>query len=81
MSNPLPSNVHVSKHPCVRAKISQLRSRSTNAKETKALVHEIGLMAGAEALAHGLQTIETGTVSLLHLLHASLNGSLLCRTT
>ena len=57
-------NVHVSTHPCVKAKLSQLRSHTTNARETKALVHEITLMIGTEALASCLTTVETGTVSL-----------------
>ncbi|KAK4546255.1 hypothetical protein LTR36_001932 [Oleoguttula mirabilis] len=61
MATKLPSNVHVSTHPCVRAKLSQLRSSSTNAKETKALVHEIATMIGCEALAHSLSTVQTGT--------------------
>lgn len=60
----LPLNVHVSIHPCVRAKLSQLRSKETNARETKALVHEIALMVGCEALAACLENVPTGTVSL-----------------
>ncbi|TDZ18979.1 Uracil phosphoribosyltransferase [Colletotrichum orbiculare MAFF 240422] len=51
----LPSNVHVSQHPCLRAKLSQLRSQSTKAKEVKALVHEIGLIIACEALAASTQ--------------------------
>ncbi|WYZ39904.1 hypothetical protein EsH8_IV_000245 [Colletotrichum jinshuiense] len=47
----LPPNVHVSQHPCLRAKLSQLRSQSTPAKEVKSLVHDIGLMVAYEALA------------------------------
>jgi hypothetical protein len=64
MATALPSNVHVSKHPCVLAKLSQLRSRSTNSKETKTLIHEIATIVGCEALAHGLQSVQTGKVSL-----------------
>ncbi len=60
----LPLNVHVSTHPCVRAKLSQLRSKETNARDTKALVHEISLMVGCEALAACLENVPTGTVSL-----------------
>ena len=60
----LPSNVHVSNHPCLRAKLSQLRSKAANARETKALVHEIALIVGCEALASGLHTTSSGTVSL-----------------
>lgn len=62
MASSLPSNVHVSKHPCLRAKLSQLRSKSTNARETKTLVHDIALLLGTEALA-GLEVENIGTVS------------------
>lgn len=62
MASSAPSNVHVSSHPCLRAKLSLLRSKSTNARETKQLVHEIATIVGCEALAHGLQVTETGTV-------------------
>ncbi|OAA60508.1 uracil phosphoribosyltransferase [Niveomyces insectorum RCEF 264] len=47
----LPDNVHVSSHPCLRAKLSQLRSKSTNAKEVRSLVHDISLLVACEALA------------------------------
>jgi uracil phosphoribosyltransferase len=63
MAASLPSNVHISKHPCLRSKLNQLRSKSTNARETKALVHEIALLLGSEALAQ-LETQQAGTVSL-----------------
>lgn len=63
MSN-LPPNVHVSKHPCLRAKLSQLRSKSANARETKDLVHEISLILGTEALA-GLAVVSAGAVRLI----------------
>lgn len=59
---PLPPNAHVSQHPCLRAKLSQLRSRATSAREAKALIHEIALIVGCEALAHGLHTRPDGTV-------------------
>ena len=62
----LPDNVHVSHHPCLRAKLSQLRSKTVNARETKALVHDITLILGCEALASSLQTKESGTVSFYH---------------
>lgn len=52
----LPSNVHVSNHPCLRAKLSQLRSGNTSAKEVKTLVHEISLLVGTEALATAVST-------------------------
>ncbi|KAI9795763.1 MAG: hypothetical protein M1833_006856 [Piccolia ochrophora] len=54
MAAPLPPNVHVSQHPCLKAKLSDLRSASTNARETKALVHEIAIILGCEALAQTL---------------------------
>src|SRR4051794_15815289 len=54
MSTSLPPNVHVSTHPCLQAKLSQLRDSNTKARETKALVHEISLILGVEALASGL---------------------------
>ncbi|MCJ1481565.1 hypothetical protein MMC06_001724 [Schaereria dolodes] len=60
-SSSLPSNVHVSKHPCLRAKLSQLRSKDANARETKALIHEITLIVGCEALATGLEINSSGT--------------------
>ncbi|CAG8956178.1 hypothetical protein HYFRA_00012095 [Hymenoscyphus fraxineus] len=56
MASPLPPNVHRSTHPCLQAKLSQLRSATSNARETKALVHEIALIVGCEALAAGLST-------------------------
>lgn len=71
MASPLPSNVAVSRHPCLRAKISQLRSKSTNARDTKALVHEIALLLGSEALAQ-LEIEAGGTVSPLCCLSSSI---------
>ncbi|MCJ1281543.1 hypothetical protein MMC26_000863 [Xylographa opegraphella] len=56
-----PPSVHVSQHPCLQAKLSQLRSKDTNARDTKALVHEIALILGCEALATGLRTESSGT--------------------
>lgn len=58
------SNVHISTHPCLRAKLSQLRSKDANARETKALIHEIALILAVEALASELTPVNTGTVSL-----------------
>jgi uracil phosphoribosyltransferase len=63
MAPSLPSNVRVSNHPCLRAKLSQLRAKGTNARDTKTLVHEIALLLGSEALAQ-LEIHESGTVSL-----------------
>jgi uracil phosphoribosyltransferase len=62
MSKSLPQNVHCSTHPCLQAKLSQLRGASTNARETKALVHEIALIIGCEALGAGLSTTEGSKV-------------------
>ncbi|KAJ5195020.1 uncharacterized protein N7498_008458 [Penicillium cinerascens] len=56
----LPSNVHVSSHPCLKAKLSQLRSQSTSPRETRALVHEIASILGVEAFASGLKLMSTG---------------------
>lgn len=59
----LPQNVHISKHPCLTAKLSQLRSRTSSARDTKTLVHEIALIVGCEALATATQSIISDTVS------------------
>jgi len=64
MSYPVPANVHVSSHPCLRAKLSQLRASTTTSRETKQLVHDITLLVGSEALAHSLTVQQTGTVRL-----------------
>lgn len=58
-------NIHVSKHPCLKAKLSQLRSKSRTPREIKTLVHEIALIIGCEALAMGLEVTTSGTVSNL----------------
>ena len=63
MTASLPKNVHVSQHPCARAKLSQLRSQYTNSKNTKTLIHEIATIVGVDALGHGLQTRQGPTVS------------------
>lgn len=59
----LPPNVHISSHPCLSAKLSQLRSRTTSARDTKTLVHEITLIIGCEALATATKSTLSGTVS------------------
>lgn len=59
---PLPSNVHISSHPCLQAKLSQLRSQSTSPRETRDLVKEIASILGVEAFANGLKLTKTGTV-------------------
>lgn len=58
----LPPNVHVSTHPCLQAKLSQLRSATASAREVKALVHEISLILGCEALASNLTSTPGPTV-------------------
>jgi len=50
----LPANVHVSKHPCLLAKLGQLRSKDASAKDVKRLIHEISLIVGCEALAQAV---------------------------
>ncbi|EGX94263.1 uracil phosphoribosyltransferase [Cordyceps militaris CM01] len=57
MASNLPPNVHVSQHPSLQAKISQLRSESTSSRETNALVHEIALIVACEALSQSLTTV------------------------
>lgn len=68
MGSSFPANVHVSAHPCLRAKLSQLRSHTTSTRETKLLVHEITAILGCEALGQTLTVTETGKAS-----RASLN--------
>jgi hypothetical protein len=60
----LPQNVHVSSHPCLKAKLSLLRSESTTPRETRGLVHDIATILGVEAFA-GLKLAKTGTVRIL----------------
>jgi uracil phosphoribosyltransferase len=58
----IPKNAHISTHPCLQAKLSQLRSEKTGCRDAQTLVHEIALMVGYEALAAGLTTKQEGTV-------------------
>ncbi|KAG5978951.1 hypothetical protein E4U55_005720 [Claviceps digitariae] len=51
-------NVHLSQHPSLKAKLSQLRSHSTPSKEVKTLVHDISLILACEALATNLSAVE-----------------------
>lgn len=62
MAVTLPPNVHISKHPCLLAKLSQLRSGTTSAKEVKGLIHEISLIVGCEALANAVVAVPGPTV-------------------
>ncbi|CAO2655453.1 Nn.00g105170.m01.CDS01 [Neocucurbitaria sp. VM-36] len=57
----LPKNAHVSTHPCLQAKLSQLRSAKTGSRDAQTLVHEIALMVGYEALGAGLKAQQEGT--------------------
>ena len=68
MAPSIPPNVHVSTHPCLQTKLSQLRDATANARETKALVHEITIILGCEALATGLST-KNGPQVLFPFLH------------
>jgi uracil phosphoribosyltransferase len=54
----LPENVHVSKHPCLMAKLSRLRSKQTEAREVKSLVNEIATILGCEALASAITAVD-----------------------
>lgn len=54
----LPSNVHVSQHPCLKVKLSQLRSKNTSSKEVKNLVHEISLIVACEAMSSSLKAAD-----------------------
>ncbi|KAJ5616874.1 hypothetical protein N7537_001988 [Penicillium hordei] len=56
----LPSNVHVSSHPCLQAKLSLIRSSSTTPRETRGLVHDLANILGVEAFS-GLKVVKTGT--------------------
>ncbi|KAL4958061.1 uracil phosphoribosyltransferase-domain-containing protein [Aspergillus filifer] len=55
----VPSNVHISSHPLLQAKISQIRSSSTTTRETRGLVNEIATILGVEAFA-GWKATGTG---------------------
>ncbi|KAI0551041.1 uracil phosphoribosyltransferase-domain-containing protein [Xylaria curta] len=54
----LPPNVHVSNHPCLVSKLSRLRSKETEAREVKSLVHDISLIIGCEAFASALTVVD-----------------------
>ncbi|KAI8960383.1 PRTase-like protein [Daldinia sp. FL1419] len=54
----LPSNVHISKHPCLVAKLSRLRSKRTESREVKSLINDISLILGCEALAASLTPVD-----------------------
>lgn len=51
----LPSNVHVSQHPSLLAKLSQLRSKTASPRDVKSLVHEIALILSCEAVSSAIK--------------------------
>jgi uracil phosphoribosyltransferase len=51
-------NVHVSQHPSLRAKLSQLRSPSADSKQVKSLVNDISLILACEALAKNINSVD-----------------------
>ncbi|KAK2740122.1 hypothetical protein FQN57_006237 [Myotisia sp. PD_48] len=57
----LPANVHVSRHPCLRVKLSQLRSDKITPRETSELVQEIATIISCEAFASSLDVSSSGT--------------------
>lgn len=61
----LPSNVHVSRHPCLMAKLSRLRSKGTESREVKSLVNDIATILGCEALATALTPVDGPKVRYL----------------
>lgn len=62
------SNVHVSQHPSVLAKLSQLRSKSASSKDVKALIHEISLIVSTEALSKAITPTDGPKVCRLNML-------------
>ena len=65
MAAHLPGNATVSSHPCLRAKLSKLRSsQTTSARDIKALVNDIAIIVGCEAFAKTLKVEPSGKVSL-----------------
>lgn len=54
----VPPNVHVSNHPCLRAKLSQLRSKSVSARDVKSLIHELSVIVACEALATAITAVD-----------------------
>ncbi|KAF4506292.1 hypothetical protein G6O67_006393 [Ophiocordyceps sinensis] len=54
----LPANVHVSQHPVLQAKLSQLRSRTATPCQVQTLVHDISLILSCEALAANVSPVD-----------------------
>lgn len=63
MASAFSNNIHVSQHPCLRAKLSQLRSNATSCKDTNRLINDIAMIIGCEALGASLQVTPSGMVS------------------
>ncbi|EEH35596.2 uracil phosphoribosyltransferase [Paracoccidioides lutzii Pb01] len=61
MASSLPTNVHVSQHPCLRVKLSQLRSNTADSRQTSRLVNDISMILGCEALHANLRVTPSGT--------------------
>lgn len=61
MSSALPGNVTISSHPCLRAKLSQLRAKTATPKEVRALVKEISTILAVEVLGKVLNVEKSGT--------------------
>lgn len=64
MATDIPKNVHVSTHPCLLAKLSQLRSNKTSPKEVKSLINDISLILGCEALTASVTSVPGAQVVL-----------------
>ena len=60
MSASLPANVTVCDHPCLRVKLSKLRSSSTPPKEVQSLVRELAMLVATFALQGSLSTTTDG---------------------
>lgn len=56
----LAPNVYMPMHPILKAKLSQLRDQSIDARAVKALVHEITLFVAYEALRYSMTSKPLG---------------------
>lgn len=65
--------IHISSHPCLQAKLSQLRSHATSTRETRSLVSEISTILGVEALA-ALSAVPRKTVRLIPMVIVYVNA-------
>ncbi len=55
----IPENVHVSKHPLVRHKLTLLRDTATEHKKFRELIRELAMLLGYEAMADLALDVET----------------------